>query len=61
MFEKTPSVSIFAGVTIMKSGMAKHYERKFYKLDELFSYIGGLFQTIAMLLFLVNIYNNYSL
>lgn len=40
--------------------MSRSYERNFQKLDEILSYIGGLFGTIAICLFIVNAYNGHS-
>jgi hypothetical protein len=43
-----------------KSPISKSIGRSFQKIDEILSYIGGLFGTIAICLFLINIYNSYS-
>jgi hypothetical protein len=43
-----------------KSPISKSIDRSFQKIDEILSYIGGLFGTIAICLFLVNLYNSYS-
>lgn len=43
-----------------KSPISRNIQRNYQKIDEVFSYIGGLFGTIAICLFMVNIYNSYS-
>ncbi len=45
---------------IFKSPISRSISRSFQKIDEILSYIGGLFGTIAICLFLVNVYNSYS-
>lgn len=43
-----------------KSANSLQISRSYQKLDEILSYIGGLFGTIALCLFFVKIYNGYS-
>lgn len=45
---------------IFKSPNSRQIERSYVKLDEILSYIGGLFGTLTMCLFIVRIYNNYA-
>jgi hypothetical protein len=51
---------LYATFFIYKSPISKSIERSFQKIDEILSYIGGLFGTIAICFFFVNIYNSYS-
>jgi hypothetical protein len=51
---------LYSTMSFFKSPISKKIERSYQKLDEILSYIGGLFGTIAICLFLVNIYNSYS-
>jgi len=59
-FERGPGVDIYCNFAFYKSGIVKNYERSFTKIDEIFSYIGGLFGTIVICLFFFNMYNGYS-
>jgi hypothetical protein len=43
-----------------KSPTSLAITRSFQKIDEVLSYLGGLFGTIAIALFIVNVYNSYS-
>jgi hypothetical protein len=51
---------LYATFFIFKSPISKSVSRSFQKIDEILSYIGGLFGTIAICFFFVNIYNSYS-
>jgi hypothetical protein len=51
---------VYCSFAFFKSGISRSYQRNFQKLDEILSYIGGLFGTIAIALFLVNAYNGNS-
>jgi hypothetical protein len=52
--------NLYASFFFFKSTNTKTIMRNFQKIDEILSYIGGLFGTIAILLFIVSIYNGYS-
>lgn len=43
-----------------KSPISLYYTRQFQKIDEVFSYIGGLFGTILIAFFLMSIYNTHK-
>lgn len=45
---------------LRKSSIIYVMTRKFQKLDDTFSYIGGLFSTILTLLVILNFYNEVS-
>jgi hypothetical protein len=45
---------------LFKSPSSIQIKRSFEKLDNVFSYIGGLFGTLLMLFFLVSAYNHYK-
>jgi hypothetical protein len=47
----------YCSFTFAKSENLKMYDRSFQKLDDLLSYIGGLFGTITICLFFVRAYN----
>jgi hypothetical protein len=51
---------LFATFFIFKSPKSQTITRSFQKIDEVLAYIGGLFGTISIALFLVSIYNEYS-
>ena len=55
-----PDYPIYGGFYIFKSPLSQTIERKFEKIDEILSYIGGLFGTVAICLFIVSVYNGYS-
>jgi hypothetical protein len=61
-YEIDPSnpAPLYSTMMFFKSPISKSIDRSFQKIDEILSYIGGLFGTIAICLFLVNIYNSYS-
>lgn len=50
----------YAQISFYKSPNSKIITRDFQKIDEILSYIGGLFGTIAIMLFIVGVYNGYS-
>lgn len=52
--------ALYSTMTIFKSPNSQTIDRSFQKIDEILSYIGGLFGTIAICFFLVNVYNSYS-
>ena len=58
--DPTASEAVYSTMTIFKSPISKSIGRNFQKIDEILSYIGGLFGTIAICLFLINMYNCYS-
>ena len=45
---------------MFKSPTSQVIDRSFQKIDEILAYIGGLFGTITMALFMLNKYNEYS-
>lgn len=51
---------LYSTMFFFKSPISKKIQRSYQKIDQILSYIGGLFGTIAICLFLVNIYNSYS-
>ena len=56
----TDPEALYATFFVYKSPISQKIERSFRKLDDVLSYIGGLFGTIAICLFFVNLYNSYS-
>lgn len=56
----SPETEVYCMFSFFKSGMTRTYDRTFQKIDEVLSYIGGLFGTIAICLMLINVYNSYS-
>ena len=51
---------IYAYFLISKSPISVTYDRSFQKLDDVFSYIGGLFGTMFIFFFLISAYNTYK-
>ncbi len=51
---------LYSTITFFKSPISRTINRSFQKIDEILSYVGGLFGTIAICLFLANTYNSYS-
>lgn len=51
---------LYASVSLRKSSTVTTYNRSFKKIDELFSYIGGLVGTVMMAFFIVQSYNNHA-
>jgi len=45
---------------IVKSHLVNTYDRSYKKLDEVISYIGGLFGTVISFFFIFNIYHSYA-
>ncbi len=58
--DRNDTEAVYSTIIIFKSPISKTIERSFQKIDEILSYIGGLFGTIAICLFLANVYNSYS-
>ena len=51
---------MYACFFLFKSPISQSIERRFEKIDEILAYIGGLFGTVAICLFIVSVYNGYS-
>ncbi len=51
---------VYGAFYIFKSSSSSIFNRSFQKLDDVFSYIGGLFGTILILFFLISAYNTYK-
>ena len=49
-----------AMVRMMKSPITTIYTRRFNKIDEFFSYVGGLVGTVLGLIFIMQIYSEMS-
>lgn len=58
--DPTDPAPLYATFFFFKSPISRNIQRSFQKIDEILSYIGGLFGTIAICLFFVNVYNGYS-
>jgi hypothetical protein len=52
--------NIYAIFTFLKSSTSNNISRSYEKLDNVFSYIGGLFGTVLILFFMVSSYNTYK-
>lgn len=52
--------NIFARVALRKSSSSTRYLRSFRRLDDLLSYIGGLFGFLMILMVIIKKYNEYS-
>ncbi len=48
---------LYVNMMMLKSSSSTTYERSFYKVDEFFSYIGGLVGVIISGMFLLASYN----
>lgn len=59
-YEVSPDDTNYCTFFIFKSPNSRNIDRSYVKLDEILSYIGGLFGTLTMLLFVVKVYNNYA-
>jgi hypothetical protein len=59
-FEIPPYGTNYCTFFFYKSANSLQIIRSYQKLDEILSYIGGLFGTIAICLFMIRIYNGYS-
>lgn len=51
---------IYGSFLIAKSPISLAFDRSFQKLDDVFSYIGGLFGTILIFFFVISSYNTYK-
>lgn len=56
----SPVTDTYATFYLYKSATSIAISRSFQKLDDVLSYIGGLFGTIIMLFFLISSYNTYK-
>lgn len=59
-FEISPDNTNYCTFFIFKSANSRQIDRSYVKLDDILSYIGGLFGTLTICLFIVKIYNNYA-
>jgi hypothetical protein len=59
-FEISPDNTNYCTFYFFKSSNSLQIKRSYQKLDDILSYIGGLFGTIVLCLFIIRIYNGYS-
>ena len=59
-YEISADNSVYCTFFIYKSPLSYEINRSYEKLDEILSYIGGLFGTIVLMLFIIRIYNGCS-
>jgi hypothetical protein len=58
--DSTAPDALYGTFFLFKSPISRSITRSFQKIDEILSYIGGLFGTIAICLFFIGVYNSYS-